>query len=236
MLGFGLFTFQIKAVIGGNQGQLHFLSEIVQLPVQFLLAFKTVILKFQVEASLEHITIPACQPSGFIHPAVEQGLGNHPFKAAAEGDQSLVVLFEGGFINTWQSILLAFRKGMMGKVGQAPVSFPVEADQLGLGGAPGDTRPAVLRLRSGCKKTHPDQRFEARLFHAMIEFHCPVHVAVVGDGTGIETLLLEGGGQLWNLDCAFQQGILGMEVQVCEHRQQLISSVSNFRGQARTKI
>jgi hypothetical protein len=27
-----------------------------------------------------------------------------------------------------------------------------------------------------------------------------------------------------------------MEVQVGEHRQQLISSVSNFRGQARTKI
>ena len=53
----------------------------------------------------------------------------------------------------------------------------------------------------------------------MIEFHGPVHVSVIGDRTGIKTLLLKGGGQLRDLDRAFKQRVLGMEVKVGEHGQ-----------------
>ena len=53
----------------------------------------------------------------------------------------------------------------------------------------------------------------------MIEFHGPVHVSVIGDRTGIETFLLKGGGQLRDLDRAFKQRVLDMEVKVGEHGQ-----------------
>ena len=219
MLSFGFSAFEVKTIIGRDQGQFHFFCKFNQHSVQLLLPFEAIILEFKVETSIKQITIPACQFSGLFLPALEQGLGDQAFKTAAEGNQPMVILFKGGLINTGYALLFPFRKGVMGKVGQAPVSFSIEADQLSLGRSPRSTETSVFLLCLRRKNSHPDQRFEARLFHGMIEFHGPVHVSVIGDRTGIKTLLLKGGGQLRDLDRAFKQRVLGMEVKVGEHGQ-----------------
>ena len=107
----------------------------------------------------------------------------------------------------------------MGKVYQATVSFSIEADQLCLGRSLRRTETSVFLLCFRRKNSHPNQRFEARLFHGMVKFHGPVHVSMIGDRTGIKTFLLKGGSQLRDLDRAFKQRELGMEVKVGEHGQ-----------------
>ena len=64
----------------------------------------------------------------------------------------------------------------------------------------------------------------------MIEFHGTVHVSVIGDRTGIKTFLLKSGGQLRDLDRAFKQRVLGMEVKMGEHGQKYFLNSDIFCG------
>ena len=53
VLSFSLSAFEVKTVIGSDQGQFHFFCKFNQHSVQLLLPFEAIILEFKVEASID---------------------------------------------------------------------------------------------------------------------------------------------------------------------------------------
>ena len=151
--------------------------------------------------------------SGVLGAVLEQALAEARRQAAGQRDDALGVALDLGEVDAWLAPLQAFEEASRGELDEVAVADVV-------GGQEGEVVALHPPRTTGSVIVDevylaPDDRLDAVLRARLVKLDGAVHDAMIGESEGG---LPELGGapcQRIDLACAVEQGVLGVDVQVC---------------------
>ena len=227
-LGKGVLAGEIMAVVGDHQGNVHFPGQAYQRWEHLFFIRQGMVLQFDEEViPAEKVQIPLGGGAGVFFPAVQQRPGNFPGEAGGQGDEAPAVLLQklqihpGAVIEApGEAVAYQFDEVLIALLGFAQqhqvVIFP------GGGGF-------IVHIRADVHLA-ADDRVNARVLHGPVKIHHAVHGPVIGNGAAFHAQFLDASGQLFDAAGPVQQGIFGMQMQMCKHG---VRSLCKCPGKAR---
>ena len=178
-----MFLADVMDIVRRDERKFELAGEFDELAVDLLLVVNAVILNFKAEILLpEDIEVLGKSFAGGVLPLVEERAGNFALDAGGHGDQAFAVRGKKLLVGPGLVIEPA-QLGVGNDFAEVDVAGLIRRQQNQVIPADVRNRGVMLKLAvRGDIDFAPDNRFDARFAHFLIEFDCAAHDAVIGHG------------------------------------------------------